>query len=116
MMKKSTAKSKTREISSRQIQSAGTSGVEAAQAKEAGAKFEWHFGRVSSMGSFEVAGGRAVTIVWDQGVVSSRQGNISDEQWEVFKLAFLSNGRIAVLSDEADEGWMYDYRFLEAVR
>lgn len=115
-MKKGTAKSKRREISSRQIQSGGTSGVEAAQAKEAGAKFEWHFGRVSSMGSFEVAGGRAVTIVWDQGVVSSRQGNISDEQWEIFKLAFLSNGRIAVLSDEADEGWMYDYRFLEAVR
>ena len=115
-MKKSTAKSKTREISSRQIQSAGTTGVEAAQAKQAGAKFEWHFGRVSSMGTFEVAGGRAVTVVWDQGVVSSQQGNISDEQWEVFKLAFLSNGRIAVLSDEPDEGWMYDYRFLEAVR
>jgi hypothetical protein len=115
-MKKSTAKSKTRDSSPRQIQSAGTSGVEAAQAKEAGSKFEWHFGRVSSMGSFEVAGGRAVTIVWDQGGVSSQQGNISDEQWEVFKLAFISNGRIAVLSEEAAEGWMYDYRFLEAVR
>lgn len=115
-MSKSTAKSKTRGISSRQIQSAGTSGVEAAQAKEAGAKYEWHFGRVSSIGNFEIAGGRAVSIVWDQGGVSSQQGNISDQQWEVFKLAFLSNCRIAVLSDEAAEGWMYDYRFLEAVR
>ena len=111
-----TAKSKKRSDSSRQVQSAGTSGVEAAQAKEAGAKYEWHFGRVSSIGSFEAAGGRAVNIVWDQGVVSSQQGNISDEQWEVFKLAFLSNCRVAVLSDEAGDGWMYDYRFLEAVR
>ena len=115
-MSKSTAKSSARKASTRQIQSAGTSGIEAAQAKEAGAKFEWHFGRVSSMGAFAVAGGRAVTIIWDQGGVSSQQGSISDEQWEVFKLAFMSNGRIAVLSDEAGEGWMYDYRFLEAVR
>src|SRR5918911_2355489 len=99
-MKKTTTKSQTRQVASRQIQSAGTSGVEAAQAKEAGAKFEWHFGRVSSMGNFEIAGGRAVTIVWDQGGVSSQQGNISDEQWEIFKLSFLSNGRISVLSDE----------------
>jgi hypothetical protein len=115
-MKKGMAKSNTRENASRQIQSAGTTGLEAAQAKEAGAKFEWHFGRVSSIGSFEVAGGRAVTIVWDQGGVSSQQGKISDEQWEIFKLAFLSNGRIAILSNEDGEGWMYDYRFLEAVR
>jgi hypothetical protein len=25
-------------------------------------------------------------------------------------------GRIAILSDQPDGGWMYDYRFLEAVR
>lgn len=115
-MKKTTTKSQARQVASRQIQSAGTSGVGEAQAKEAGAKFEWHFGRVSSLGSFEVAGGRAVTIVWDQGGVSSQQGNISDSQWEVFRLAFLGNARIAVLSDEAGDAWMYDYRFLEAVR
>jgi hypothetical protein len=115
-MKKSTSKSKSRAVSSRQIQSVGTSGVEAAQAKEAGIKYEWHFGRVSSLGHFEIAGGRAVTIVWDQGGVSSRQGNITDEQWEIFKLAFHTTGRISVLSDEPGDGWMYDYRFLEAVR
>ena len=115
-MKKSTSKSKAQETSSRQQQSAGTSGVGAAQAQQAGTKFEWHFGRVSSLGHFEIAGGRAVTIVWDQGGVSSQQGNITDEQWEIFKLAFKCNGRISVLSDEQEEGWMYDYRFLEAVR
>ena len=115
-MKKSTSKSKPREVNSRQIQAIGTSGVEAAQAQEAGLKYEWHFGRVSSLGYFEVAGGRAVTIVWDQGGVSSQQGNISDEKWEIFKLAFHTNGRISVLSDESGDRWMYDYRFLEAVR
>jgi hypothetical protein len=115
-MKKSTSKSKPRETSSRQIQGSGTSGVEAAQAKEAGTKYEWHFGRVSSLGYFEIAGGRAVTIVWDQGGVSSQQGNITDEQWEIFKLAFNNNGRVSVLSDEPGDRWMYDYRFLEAVR
>lgn len=51
-----------------------------------------------------------------RGGVTSQQGGISDEQWDVFKLAFLTTGRIAVLSDQAGEGWMYDYRFLEAVR
>jgi hypothetical protein len=33
-----------------------------------------------------------------------------------FTLAFLTTGRIAVLSDQAGEGWIYDYRFLEALR
>ena len=37
-------------------------------------------------------------------------------QWEIFKLAFMTTGRVAVLSDRTGQGWMYDYRFLEAVR
>ena len=44
------------------------------------------------------------------------QGEITQEQWEIFKLAFLTTGRIAVVSDQEDDGWMYDYRLLEAVR
>ncbi|WP_392407977.1 hypothetical protein [Chlorogloeopsis fritschii] len=68
------------------------------------------------MGYFEIAGGREVTIVWEEGGVSSQQGDITDEQWEIFKLAFLSTGRIAVLSDQEGERWMHDYRFLEAMR
>jgi hypothetical protein len=28
----------------------------------------------------------------------------------------MTTGRVAVLSDEEGDGWMYDYRFLEAVR
>jgi hypothetical protein len=68
------------------------------------------------LGHFEIVGGREVTIIWEEGGVSSQQGDITDEQWEIFKLAFLSTGRIAVLSDQQGEDWMSDYRFLEAVR
>jgi hypothetical protein len=93
-----------------------TEGLEAAQAKQAGAKFEWHFGRVTRLGNFEIAGGREVTIIWEEGGITSQVGDITDEQWEIFKLAFLSTGRIAVLSDVEREGWMHDYRFLEAMR
>jgi hypothetical protein len=44
------------------------------------------------------------------------QGDITDEQWEILKLAFVSTGRIAILSDQPEKDWMYDYWFLEAVR
>jgi hypothetical protein len=91
-------------------------GVGAAQAKQAGSAFNWHYGRISRLGHFEIAGGREVVIAWEEGGVTSQQGNISDAEWEIFKLAFVSTGRIAVLSDLSDDGWMYDYRFLEAVR
>jgi hypothetical protein len=94
----------------------GSEALQAAQAKEAGAKFEWHYGRVTRLGHFEVAGGREVSIVWEEGGVTSQQGDISDDQWDIFKLAFQTTGRIAVLSDQDGENWMYDYRFLEAVR
>jgi hypothetical protein len=90
--------------------------VEATQAREAGAKFEWHYGRISRVGNFQIAGGREVVIVWDEGGVSSQQGNISDEEWDILKMAFMSTGRIAILSDESGDSWMSDFRFLEAVR
>ncbi len=98
-----------------QIHGAGAEAVESAQAEQAGAKFEWHFGRITRLGSYEVSG-RGVTIVWEEGGVSSQQGDINDEQWDVLKLAFLTSGRIAILSDQDGDAWMYDYRFLEAVR
>jgi hypothetical protein len=107
------AKQKTEKA--RQMHGVGMEAVEAAQAEKAGAEFEWHFGRITRMGHSEVAG-PTVTIVWEEGGVTSQQGNISDEQWEIFHLAFVTTGRVAVLSDEEDERWMYDYRFLEAVR
>jgi hypothetical protein len=99
-----------------QIRGVSSEAVEAAQAKEAGSKFDWHYGRITRMGNFEVAGGREVVIVWEEGGVTSQQGNITDGQWEILKLAFGTTGRIAVLSDEHGDGWMYDYRFLEVVR
>ena len=100
----------------RQLHETGAEALENAQAKDAGANFEWHFGRITRMGNFEIACGRSVSILWEEGAATSQQGEINDEQWEIFKLAFITTGRIVVLSDEADEKWMYDYRFLEAVR
>ena len=94
----------------------GAEELEAAQAAQAGANFEWHFGRVTRLGHFTVAGGRVVTIAWEEGGVTSQYGNISDAQWEIFTLAFSTTGQIAVLSDQKGESWMYDYRFVEAVR
>ena len=102
--------------SKHQIHEAGGEALEAAQAKKAGAKFEWHFGRVTRLGHFAIPGGHGVTIVWEEGGVTSKQGEINAEQWEIFKLAFMTTGRVAILSDQEDEGWMYDYRYLEAVR
>jgi ribosomal protein L32 len=102
--------------SKRQMREAGSEALEAAQAKDAGSKFVWHYGRVTRLGHYEIAGGRSVSIVWEEGGATHQQGNISEEEWEIFKLAFLTTGRIAVLSDQQGEGWMYDYSFLEAVR
>jgi hypothetical protein len=99
-----------------QVRGLSADAVGEAQAHEAGTNFEWHYGRVTRVGSFESAGGREVVIIWDEGGVTSQQGTLSDAQWEIFTLAFQTSGRIAVLSDAADQAWMYDYRFLEAVR
>lgn len=44
------------------------------------------------------------------------QSEISDEQWEILKMSFMSTGMISVLSDQTGDDWMYDLRFLEAVR
>ena len=93
----------------------GADALEAAQAEGAGADFQWHFGRITRIGHYEVGGLKEVTIVWEEGGVTSHH-DVSDEQWEIFKLAFLGTGRIAILSDETGETWMYDHRFLEAVR
>jgi phosphopentomutase len=110
------AKQKSSANEEQQTQHSGTKPLEEAQAKQAGTEFEWHLGRITRMGHFEIAGGRQVTVIWEEGGVSSQQGDITDEQWEIFKLAFLSTGRIAVLSDHPGKEWMHDYRFLEAVR
>ncbi len=113
---KSTRKATSAKGDGHQVRETSAEGVEATQAREAGAKFDWHYGRVSRLGNFEIAGGREVVIVWEEGGVSSQQGNISDEEWDILKLAFMSTGRIAILSDEPGDDWRSDFRFLEAVR
>jgi hypothetical protein len=110
------AKQRTSADGGQRLRETGAEALETAQARQAGAQFEWHFGRVTRLGHFEAAGGRAVTVVWEEGGITSQQGSITDEQWELFKLAFSTTGRIAVLSDQEGEGLMYDYRFLEVVR
>ena len=110
------AEDSTAESTPGRITSAGSDELEASRAAQAGADFDWHFGRVTSLGTIEIANSRTVTILWEEGGVSSQQGEITDEQWEIFKLAFVSTGRIAILSDLLEKNWMYDYRFLEAVR
>jgi hypothetical protein len=110
------AEKKARRATGQRLQRADQDALGAAQAERAGAEYRWHFGRVTSLGAYEIAGGRGVTIAWEEGGVTSQQGTLSAEQWEIFRLAFLTMGRIAVLSDQDGEGWMYDYRFLEALR
>jgi hypothetical protein len=111
----SMASEKTNNRETTQTSRADADALQAAQAEQAGVEFEWHFGRLTRIGHFGEVGGRQISIVWEEGEVTSQQGQISDEQWEIFKLAFQTTRRIAVLSDEQDDAWRYDYRFLEVV-
>ena len=110
------AAARTAKKTSSRITSAGSDELGASRAAQAGVDFDWHFGRVTSLGTIGITDSRTVAILWEEGGISSQQGDITDEQWEIFKLAFVSTGRIAILSDQPEKDWMYDYRFLEAVR
>ena len=91
-----------------------TAALSTARAKRAGLNFDWHYGRITRLGHYEAAG-RAISIAWDEGSVTSQQGDLSDEAWDIFKLALQTTGRIAILSDEDGDNWVYDYRFLEVM-
>ena len=110
------AEDSTAESTTSRMTRAGSDELEASRAEQAGTDYEWHFGRVTSLGTIGITDSRTVTILWEEGGISSQQGDITDDQWEIFKLAFLSTGRVAILSDQLQKDWMYDYRFLEAVR
>jgi hypothetical protein len=110
------AEERTAEETASRMTRAGSDELGASRAAQAGADFDWHFGRVTSLGTIGITDSRTVTILWEEGGISSQQGDITDEQWEIFRLAFVSTGRIAILSDQTEKEWMYDYRFLEAVR
>ncbi len=102
------------------IQRADSDAMETAQAERVGQDFRWHYGRVTRLGCYDVISNandrRSVTIMWESGGLSCQYGEISDDQWEILKMAFMSTGMISVLSDAPGEDWMYDLRFLEAVR
>ena len=110
------AKKKSGSATGQRLQRADQEALGAAQAERAGVAYQWHFGRVTSLGAYELAGGWGVTIAWEEGGMTAQQGTLTEEQWEILKLAFLTTGRIAILSDQDGEGWRYDYRFLEALR
>jgi hypothetical protein len=110
------AEDSTSESTTSRMTRAGSDELEASRAEQAGTDYEWHFGRVTSLGTIGITDSRTVTILWEEGGISSQQWDITDDQWEIFKLAFLSTGRVAILSDQLQKDWMYDYRFLEAVR
>ncbi|MFN7961181.1 MAG: hypothetical protein U0002_07905 [Thermoanaerobaculia bacterium] len=95
------------------LQSINAATLKAADLSQA---FTWHYGKVTGLGFFSTAGGREVVILWDEGGYSRMQGGISDQDWEIFRLAFQGTGRIAVLSDKPAPDWKFDYRFLEAQR
>lgn len=104
-------------LDSGNIQRADSESMQAAQAERKGADYRWHHGRLTRLG---VYGGelnnRTVTVLWEEGGLSCQYGDITDEQWDVLKLSFMSTGMITVLSDQVEDKWMYDLRFLEAVR
>src|ERR671926_1985083 len=100
----------TSESTTSRMTRAGSDELEASRAEQAGTDYEWHFGRVTSLGTIGITDSRTVTILWEEGGISSQQGDITDDQWEILKLAFVSTGRIAILSDQQDKHWMYDYR------
>lgn len=110
----------SKEKSLDRIQRADSNAMETAQAERVGQDFRWHYGRVTRLGSYDVISSandrRSVTIMWESGGLSCQYGEISDDQWEILKMAFMSTGMISVLSDQTGEDWMYDLRFLEAVR
>lgn len=84
--------------------------------KTKGSTWTTHYGTVKGLGYYpEEVGGREVAIQWDGGAASRLQGGITDQKWEIFKLAFQGSGRINILSDKPSASdWMFDYRFLEA--
>jgi hypothetical protein len=110
----------SQEKSAGRIQRPDSEAMELAQAERAGADFRWHNGRVTRLGSYALVSSaqdrRSVTILWEEGGLSCQYGDINDEQWELLKMAFMTTGMITVLSDQGSDGWMYDLRFLEAVR
>lgn len=108
------------ETTANRIQRPDSNAMEAAQAEQVGTDFRWHHGRITRLGTYSILDSpenrRTVTLLWEEGGLSSQHGEIGDEQWEILKMAFMSTGMITVLSDQTGDNWMYDFRFLEAVR
>ena len=44
-------------------------------------------------------------MLWEEAGVSNEPGEITAEQWEIFQLAFVGAGSLAILSDQEDTRW-----------
>ena len=102
------------------IKRSDSDAMEVAQAEKKGVDYRWHYGRVTRLGVYDVTAekenNRTVTVLWEEGGLSCQYGDITDDQWDILKMSFMSTGMITVLSDQPGDSWMYDLRFLEAVR
>jgi len=82
--------------------------------------FVYHAGMILQIGVINAPGtssSRQVVIKWNEmDVPTTCTGSISDEAWEILKVAHSANGRILLLSDKVGLDWTMDFRILWAVR
>jgi hypothetical protein len=79
-----------------------------ALAHAAGAGYAWHYGTLRGLGAHPA--GRSAEVVWDEGVQSDGAGNVSDDAWDVLRLAFETTRRIRVLSALPAPAWAFDFQ------
>jgi hypothetical protein len=82
--------------------------------------FAYHAGMIIQIGVInapDTPRSRQIVIKWDE--MSDRitcTGGISDDAWEIFKVAYSANGRILLMSDKEGLDWTLDFRILWALR
>jgi hypothetical protein len=77
--------------------------------------YQTYYGRVIGLGLANDQSDlpkRSVLIVWDKvdGTINKNRvtGNISDEQWEILKIAYAGSGRIITISNKQNGEWQTD--------
>ena len=70
----------------------------------------FHLGTILELGFFKSAGGKLVTIKWQEteAEVTTIQQDINDDQWDILKLAYNRNEQIIIISDKPNLEWVND--------